>query len=99
MREEVEGLHIEQAVAAFRKLFEVADLRRWIAGHIDDARRVESDELLKKLWRAALAWRIDDDCGFVLWKIDFTEDRFGRRGHEVGIADAVGRGVVASPLA
>ena len=99
VREEVEGLHFEQAVAAFRKLLQVANLRRGIAGHIDDARGVKGDELLEKLRRAALAWRVDDDRGFVFWKIDFTKDRFGRRGHEGGIADAIGSRVVASALA
>lgn len=99
VREEVEWLHLEQAIAAFRKLLQVANLRRRIAGHIDDARGVEGDELFEKLRRAAFAWRVDDDRSFVLGKIDFREDRFGRCGHEVGIADAIGRGVVACPLA
>ena len=99
VREEVKGLHFEQAIAALRKLLQVANLRRRIAGHIDNARWVEGDELFEKLRRAAFAWRVDDDCGFVLREIDFPEDRFGRRSHEVGIADAVGRGVVARPLA
>lgn len=99
VREEIEWLHFEQAIAAFRKLLQVANLRRGIAGHIDDARGVEGDELLEKLRRAAFAWRVDDDRGFVLGEIDFPEDRFGRRGHEVGIVDAIGCGVVARPLA
>lgn len=77
MWEEVEGLDQFDPVSRILKPFEVPDLGRGIAGHVDDPGGTEGEELVEKGGIAAFSWRIDDDGRFIRRVGDLIEYRIG----------------------
>ena len=61
LREEIERLHLVQAVSGGGEKREITHLRGRIAGDIDDALRGKGEELLQKLCATTRTRRVDDD--------------------------------------
>ena len=93
LREEIERLHRGERVAGGEEGLEVAHLRGRVARDVDDGVRGEGKELGEEGLVAALARRVDDHGGLGGGKRQPGEDRRGVTRAELGVGDAVGRGI------
>ncbi len=97
LREHVERLQAQAAVAGRPQRRDVGGLRLRVAGDVDDRARGEGGELAEKVRTASLARRIDDDGGLGGGEGDGGEDRAGVGGQELAIGAAVAGGVGGGP--
>ena len=98
LREEIKGLNLFELIPLCEEGFQIPHLRGRITRDIDYATWAEIKKLLKEVFAAAFAGRIDEDRGVARWKLNVCEKVLGGGGNKLCILDSIGKGVSPGPI-